>query len=64
MIETWHARADGAEDFICDGASPLGGVVGGDLLVTLASDDDGLSHYFNLIAWPVTAAALSLFMQR
>jgi hypothetical protein len=27
------------------------------------SDDHGLSHFFNLIVWPVTAAALSLFIQ-
>lgn len=56
-------RADGAEHFIGDRAGPFGDVVGGDLVVTLVSDDDGLSRFFNLIAWPVTAAALSPFIQ-
>lgn len=56
-------RADGAEHFIGDRAGPFGDVVDGDLVVTLVSDDDGLSRFFNLIAWPVTAAALSPFIQ-
>jgi len=45
VIETRHARSDGAEDFIGDGTGPLGDVVGGDL-VALASDDDDLSRFF------------------
>ena len=44
VIETRHARPDGAEDFIGDGAGPFGDVVGCDLVVALASDDDGLSR--------------------
>jgi len=49
VIEARHAWSDGAEDFIGDGAGPFGDVVGGDL-VALASDDDGLSRFFNLNA--------------
>ena len=45
VIETRHARADGAEDFIRNRAGPLGDIVGGDLLVTLTSDDDGFSRF-------------------
>ena len=59
VIEARHARADGAEDFIGDGAGPFGDVVGGYLVIALVSDDHGLSHFFNLIVWPVTAAALT-----
>jgi hypothetical protein len=48
VIQTRHAWADDAEHFIGDHAGPFGDVVSVDLLVTLASDDDGLSRFFNL----------------
>jgi hypothetical protein len=59
MIETRHAWTDDAEHFIGDRAGPFGDVVSVDRLVTLASDDDGLSRFFTLITWPVAAAALT-----
>ncbi|MGQ0554436.1 MAG: hypothetical protein ACT4PN_00615 [Nitrospiraceae bacterium] len=48
MIQTRHAWADGAENFIGDRAGSFGDVVVDDLLVTLTSGDD-LPHPITLI---------------
>ena len=37
-----HAWSDGAEDFVGDGSSPVGMIVGGDALTVLFAKDDDL----------------------